>query len=357
MREESLFTVTGNNKDAYTEMAGVLESIRLGTPLPNGRNLKTELTAEEKKEAEDYIMRALLPEIHSVAKARAGRAQLSFDNEEVFEEILIEVVYKEFHKFNKDNHILEKGKKYELSSFIGQLAKTAMREMLIEERGLPINAVKNLRIITDLIIKISSEKEIGMDEVTAEMIFEELKDRSISYDMVVSLLRISRGNVSIGVMDDEENQIPDKTTNVEDAVLSEFDSEVKAAFDSVFACLSNLELFLFMQEAGYFGESIRRMTIKELSYKDFFIKLVKKDPDGEGKINHGDIRIDRPGRNSGTSEGITIESVDFVQEKFCRNKVAKVKKSIAKLGDKISYDEILRYMRGYCLDIWKQRNS
>ena len=62
MRVEELFTVEGTGKEAFTEMARMVESIRLGTPLSNGRCLKDELTASEKEEVETYVLKKLMPE-------------------------------------------------------------------------------------------------------------------------------------------------------------------------------------------------------------------------------------------------------------------------------------------------------
>ena len=50
MRVEELFTVEGTGKEAFTEMARVVESIRVGTALPNGKCLRDELSDAEKKQ-------------------------------------------------------------------------------------------------------------------------------------------------------------------------------------------------------------------------------------------------------------------------------------------------------------------
>ena len=84
MRAEELFTVEGTGKEAFTEMARVVESIRLGTTLPNGRCLRDELTAFEKKEVETYVLKKLMPEIKAASKAKSRKVELTYDREALF---------------------------------------------------------------------------------------------------------------------------------------------------------------------------------------------------------------------------------------------------------------------------------
>jgi len=61
MRTNELFVVEGTGKDAFSEMARVVESITKGTPLPDGRNLKESLSEEDKQMARNYVMNKLQP--------------------------------------------------------------------------------------------------------------------------------------------------------------------------------------------------------------------------------------------------------------------------------------------------------
>ena len=144
MRAEELFTVEGSGKEAFTEMARVVESIRLGTTLPNGRCLRDELTAFEKKEVENYVLKKLMPEIKAASKAKSRKVELSYDREALFHELLVVKVYEEFHKYNKAQHLVEIDKTYEISSFIETQARAAFRDFLVEERGLPSHTIKNM---------------------------------------------------------------------------------------------------------------------------------------------------------------------------------------------------------------------
>lgn len=358
MNVESLFTTKGNkDKAVYTEMARVIESIRFGTVLPDGKNLKDELSESEKNEVENYVFERLMPEIITDVKMRGRRAQLDYSKEEELQSIMMMKVYEEFPKYNKQAHLKEQGLTFELSSFLNQIAKAAMREMMLQERGYGENVIRNLGIVTDAILAISDEKGISYDEVSADMVHEYLKtEKSISYRMVLSLMDIIHGSVSIDDMEDAENRLQDNTDYFIDAIDCEMDEDVKALLDAVFAGFSDFELYILMKEAGFFGEKMQRMTAKELSYRDFFVKLAREDKDGEKNIEFGDVHVGRCGRNSGRAEELFVESVYFVKEKFYNNKVAKIKRKLASLAGQVSMANLEGQLEGYCLNLWKERN-
>lgn len=110
----------------------------------------------------------------------------------------------------------------------------------------------------------------------------------------------------------------------EDKIVVDMDSSVKKKLDHVFDKFSDLELFILMKEYGFFGEHVRKLTAKELSYKDFFVELARADRSGGKNIEYGNVKIQRPGRSGGIVEEVLVESVYYVKEKFYSNKVAKI---------------------------------
>ena len=56
----------------------------------------------------------------------------------------------------------------------------AMRDMLVDERNLPLNVIRNLKLVNDAVVKIAKEEEIELDAVSALMVYEELSEKSIS---------------------------------------------------------------------------------------------------------------------------------------------------------------------------------
>lgn len=355
MRTEFRFP-EGSNKELFlTRAARWTDSMRNGTVLEDGRCLKVELAEDEKVELENYIMEILEPEIDIMVNAKKRKANLDYDKAEDLKVILMMKVYEEFYKFNNVEYLTNKEKQYTISTFLGHKTHEAMRELMIEERNLPVNAIRNLKVISDVIYVIASENEVGIDDVSPLMVYERLEDKSISYKMVLTLMDIYHGAISIDDMEDADNRLQDNTTDVADKLNLEMDKQTKDALNRVLYSFSKLELYIFMKEYGFLGEETRKMTAKEISYKDYFVALAREDQDGEKNIEYGNVHIKRPGRNSGTFDEVFVESVFYVKEKFYSNKVAKIKKKIAELATKVEMKDLEGCLEEYCIALWNER--
>ena len=356
MRAEFLFNKEVQNKEEYfTKAATWVNSMRKGTVLEDDVCLSSDLSEAEKQELLEYIMEQLMPEIKTMAKFKKKRTSLEYYKAEELEAILSMKVYEDFHKFNNAEYLADKQKRFTISTFVEHKAREAMREMLIQERGLPVNVIRNLKLINDTVLVIAEEQEISHDNVTAEMVFEKLEGKSISYKMVISLMEVNYGTLSINEMEDSDDRLQDNTMDMDLKHCEEMDEETKEALDCVFDDFSKMELYILMKEFGFFGEKVRSMTAKELSYKDYFVAMAKEDKDGEKNIKFGELHIKRPGRNSGTEEEIFVESVYYVKEKFYSNKVAKIKKKLAVLSGKTSMNDVAGLMEAYCIHFWKEK--
>lgn len=356
MRVEDLFVVKSTGKDAFTEMARVAESIRLGTRLSNGRCLKEELSVEEKDAAETYIMKKLIPEIREASKAKSRKLELSCEQEKLFNQLLLEHVYVEFHKYNKAQHLSQKDKTYEVSTFIDIQAKAAFRDYLIEERGLPVNTIQNMSLVSTAVAEIAMDKEIRPKEVTSDMVYEAVgKEKQISKEMIDILLGLLKGSVSIEEIPNFESTYSDGAADIEDEIELEMDPVTKAKMDAVFATFSDLELFILMKEFGFFGKEIGSMTAREMSYQDYFVDMARKEKLGAKNIEFGTVKVTRPGRNSGAEEVLLVENVFYVKERYYNNKVAKIRKKLASLATTVEKDDLLGFLDGYCWKLWKER--
>lgn len=355
MRTEFRFTEGASKELFLTNAAKWTDSLRNGTILEDGRCLETELTEDEKVELENYIMAVLEPEIEIMVKAKKRKANLDYDKAEDLKVILMMKVYEDFYKFNNVEYLTDKEKQYTISTFLEHKTHEAMRELMIEERNLPVNAIRNLKVISDVIYVIASENEVSVDDVSPLMVFDRLEDKSISYKMVLTLMDIYHGTVSIDDMEDADDRLQDNATDVVDKLNLEMDKQTKDALDRIFYSFSKLELYILMKEYGFWGEETRKMTAKELSYKDYFVALAREDQDGEKNIKFGNVHIKRPGRNSGTFDEVFVESVFYVKEKFYSNKVAKIKKKIAELATKVEMKDLEGCLEEYCMELWNER--
>lgn len=356
MRAEFLFNKEVQNKEEYfTKAATWVNSMRNGTVLEDDVCLSSDLSEAEKQELLEYIMEQLMPEIKTVAKFKKKRTSLEYYKAEELEAILSMKVFEEFHKFNNAEYLADKQKRFTISAFIEHKSREAMREMLIQERALPVNVIRNLKYINDAVLAISEEQKISHDDVTAEMVFERLSGKSISYKMVLSLMEVYHGTLSIDDMENVEDSLQDNMNNLENKLNEEIDNETKKILDQVFMDFSKMELYIIMKEFGFLGDQIRKMTAKELSYKDYFVSMAREDRDGDKNIEFGNVQIKRPGRNSACDDEIFVESVYYVKEKFYSNKVAKIKRKLACLKDKISMPEVEGCLEGYCMELWKTK--
>ena len=355
MRAEFLKKESEKKDEYFTKAATWMDSMRNGTVLEDGRCLQDELSQVEQRELAENIMENLMPEIKMVAKFKKKRTGLDEYKAEELEAILVMKVFENFHKFNNVNHLNDKGKRYTISTFIENKAKEAMRDMIIQERNLPVNVIRNLRLINDVVLAVAEEQELDFDEVTAEMVYEKLDGKSISYKMVIALMEVYHGTISIDEMDNPDENLQKNISNYEKENHTELDKDTKKMLDQVFGDFSKLELYILMKEFGFLGDKARKMTAKELSYQDYFVGLAKEDKDGKKNIEFGNVKIERPGRNKNLNEEVFVESVYYVKEKFYSNKVAKIKKRLAGLKDAISMEDVVGCLEDYCIRLWKER--
>lgn len=357
MRVEFLKKESEKKEEYFTKAATWMDSMRNGTSLEDGRCIQAELSEEEQQELAENIMENLIPEIKTVAKFKKKRIGLDEYKAEELEAILEMKVFENFHKFNNVNYLSDKEKRYTISAFIENKAKEAMRDMMIQERNLPVNVIRNLRLINDVVLTVAEEEELNIDEVIAEMVYKKLDGKSISYKMVIALMEVYHGTISIDEMDNLDENLQSNLSNYEKKDNTELDKDTKKILDQVFGDFSKLELYILMKKFGFLGDKARKMTAKELSYQDYFVGMAREDKDGKKNIKFGNVKIERPGRNKNLNEEVFVESVYYVKEKFYSNKVAKIKKRLAALKDVISMEDVVGCLEAYFIDLWKKNST
>ncbi len=101
--------------------------LRNGTILSDGRCLASELSEEEEQEFMNYLIGLLMPEIDTVTRFKKNRTSLDYHKTEEIKAILTMKVYEDFHKFNNENYLKNKQKRYTISTFVDHKAREAMR--------------------------------------------------------------------------------------------------------------------------------------------------------------------------------------------------------------------------------------
>lgn len=358
MRVQDVLKVTGNTKKDFTFLARVLDSIKNGSVMDDGSCLMFDFNEEEKKLVINFIFSKLEPKIRSMSKSISRRYEYPRDKEENFYQNLCITVFEEFPKYNKPEYMKAKDKSFEISTFIEQQSKAAYRNFLVEEMGLPVNVVQNMSIVNNAVLELAKEYEVPMNKVPRELVYAKLEHKMLSHRMIDTLIGMQRGNVSLDALDDADKKYLDENAFVETRIKSEINPDTKAALDSVFARFSDLELFILLKEMGFFGKSMMSITAKEISYKEWFVDLAKRDKNGLKNVVHGRVEVHRPGRNSGLVDVIIVEEAEYVKERFYNNKVAKIRKKLLTLSQMINTDEIDDLeccIKEYCLNLWNER--
>lgn len=118
--------------------------------------------------------------------------------------------------------------------------------------------------------------------------------------------------------------------------------------------LSDAELFILMKEFDLLGDNIGSMTAKEVSYQDYFIKLVRQEKLGVKNIEFGNVLVQNPGRNT-RAEELLVENVYYVKDRYYNNKVAKIKRKLLSLADVLEEGDLKGCLETYCISIWFER--
>ena len=188
------------------------------------------------------------------------------------------------------------------------------------------------------------------------MVYEKMgKEKLISKKMIDILLDLLKGSSSIEDMTEREMSRLKCDAELIDQVSMDMDSQTKAKLDAVFATFSDLELFILMKEFGFLGKEIGSMTVREISYQDYFVDMVRKEKLGAKNIEFGSVKVARPGRSCGAEDVLLVENVFYVKERYYNNKVAKIRKKLASLATTVDKDDLLGCLDGYCRKLWHER--
>ena len=345
MRTELFFNPNTEDKDQYfTRAAEIMRAATRG---------EVALSEKEKQEFAEYVMNLVEPEIDVLVRCERRSYGLDYYRADDFKGYLFAIVYSDFATFNEAEHLADKSKKYTFGTFLEQEVKKARRALYNGESDLTVNANRNRRYVTLAISKIVNEQEIDEESVTPEMIREEMEDKSISLEMIRTLMDNIKGNVYLGGMEDAENYLPDSKTDFTVEVTEKVDSIAHQKVKEVIDTFTKAELFILMKKFGYLGEKMYQLTDIELCCKDYFVEMVRIDDENE--ICFGDVKIEHPSRNTKIEDAIIIEKTHYVNAKFVKNRFAKIKRRIAELKGKISYEETFQYLEQCCIEVWNEK--
>ena len=354
MRVEEVLSIKGTDKQEFTKLARIPESIRNGVVVDDGSNLKEEWSDEDKKIAEEHILLELIPVINEISKEKSRKYMFNYDREENYHQTLMIMVFEEFPKYNKLDPENGKTKTFDIEAFVEVMAKASFRRLMMEERGLSKKTVIKMSQVNNAMVEIFLEEECSYGDDIREKLYERLKDSGMSGQMIDTLYLLLRGTVSIDSIPDFEDLMESEGSDVESNAKFDIDAHTKAKLDAVFVTFSDAELFILMKEFDLLGDNIGSMTVKEVSYQDYFIKLVRQEKLGVKNIEFGNVLVQNPGRNT-RAEELLVENVYYVKERYYNNKVAKIKRKLSSLADILEEGDLKGCLEEYCVNIWFAR--
>ena len=269
MRVNEVLKIKGVNKQEFTKLARAAESIRKGTILEDGSNLKQDWSDEDKKIAEEHILLELIPVIDKISREKSRKYSLNFDEEENYHQTLLIMVFKEFPKFNKIDPSKGEAKTFEIEAFLQILARASYRSLRVEELGVTTKTLIKMSKVNHAWVEALIEGECRTEIELRGKLYEKLKDSGMSKEMIDTLYLLLSGKASIEAIPDFEELLVDENSDVELNARFDIDAKTKAKMDAVFATLNDVELFIMMKEYGFPGDWIGQMTAKEISYQDF----------------------------------------------------------------------------------------
>lgn len=354
MRVNEVLKIKGTNKQEFTKLARVAESIRKGTTLSDGSNLKNDWSEKDKKIAEEHIILELMPVIDEISKEKSRKHSFNFDKEENYHQILLIMVFEEFPKFNKIDPSKGEQKTFEIEAFLGILGRASYRSLLAEEYGVSEKTVINMNKVNRAWVEVLIEGECRTETELIEKIYMKMKDSGMSKDMIYKLYMLLSGKVSIETIPNFEELLVDENSDVELNARFGIDAKTKEKMDAVFATLSDVELFILMRKFDLLGVKIGRMTIKEISCQDYYVEMARKDKRAANHIEFGNVRIQHPERNT-RAEELLLENVYYVKEKYYQNTSNKIDKKLETIENVVKLDDVKGCLEEYCYSIWHER--
>lgn len=323
MRTEFRFPEGANRNEYLTKAAKWINSIQNKVELEDGRNLSGELEAYEQEELRNYVYGMILQDVKTESRSKSKKIGLNYEQEKEYESVLQELIVMEFYKYNNPAYMTNPDKRYVISTFIGQIAPRAMRIYLSEDRNLPVNVIRNLRILDKTINSIAREKNIAADDVTPEMVAEALNDVSISVKMIVDLMKLLHGSISMDVMLEENDERLAEYSREDEYHYSDFDLKIKKKLDASFGKFSLTDMCLLMKQYGFWGDDVQKMQIGDFVKTDFYQKLFMNDASIRSKKDPVKNAYNKLAKISAELENLASDLVEYEfdgeLEAYCRD--------------------------------------
>ena len=327
--------------DYMNRAASYLRSMDQGTFTKDGYNLAEELTMYEQEMLKEYIYCTAFDEMKkTVGRHCLNKCNFGSDSEDFISNFQL-VIINRLKEFNLEGRVKVEGKQYEFGTFLKHLSGEAVRVTFAQMRGVSADLEERFHKVYAAISKIAVEKQIKHDEVTAEMIQEEVSFVA-TVETIRAIMEFSSTRSSVEIMM-EENDSVEGNRDVKTDVFDVLERDTETILDKFFDRLSDFEKFFVLIKSECVPSSIKEMTQAQLSMDEMLINIAKQDSKNAKNVFIGDVTVTRWNRSS-NSEAQIFKDVAYVKDRVITYQMLKAQDLLARLGEALDENEL----RGMC---------
>lgn len=309
MRKELEFDTKIENKKAYlTRMARLLDVMRNHPEQGDEHPQIAGMTADEKKEFENYLCEVIRPDVALAAKLAASRSKM-LDYQEVIANIALASVMEVLHAYNAPTAVeLEDG--YSFETFIANTIKNSVREAFKEKTGLKKHQLDKANRVRKAMSYIAATTQKPFEEITVEDIFQAQvhisNAKPLSMESIRDVLDYMETQVYIDGIEDFEVVSKDKP------FMSVENEETKELLHAMFKDMKKAQQYVFLKR---FSPGEERTTYKQLAREAKLIELCMEDEVCKRNLTKGALIISRP-KGQVSKEEEKFEDIIFLKVDF-----------------------------------------
>lgn len=347
------------NKETITDYmnraASYLRSMEQGAVTKDGYNLAEDLTVYEQEKLKEYIYCMAFDEMKkTVGRHCLNVCDFGSDREDFISNFQI-VIMKRLKDFNAKGSAKKEDKGYEFLTYLRHLSGEAMRETFAGMRGVSAALEERIQKVRTAVRNVMVERQIKQEEVTAEMIQDQLTFTN-KIETIKALMEFSTTRNSYESMLDENDDI-EGDLDVKTEVFDGLDKSTEEKLDFFFSKLSDFEKFFVLVRSDCVPVSARTQTQKQISMNELLVKIAKEDKKNAKNVLVGEVTVTRFNRASNTEPKI-YSNVEYIKDRVMQYQMKKAEDLVLRLGEVLKRHELCG--RGgvkYFLDQWNLLNE
>lgn len=276
----------------------------------------------------DYVWRIMQPTVDEIGRYFGNRLY-RYQGIEDFIANLYMNIWKNFYRYNNPKYKSSKTTEYSFHTFVSNYVAGTLRVTYTYDHGYSKRLHDYMLLVRKTKMYIAAEKNINMDDITAEEVFEvmpKVTEMPLSLNTIKKVMAAVQPKFSIsnGDVDIAENGPYDEIDYGDDSLI--------ALMEEFLNSMRPMQQFIFLQNYGFCSLKYEKMSIKEMGYDDYFVSLCREDKVGKNHICHGNLLINKPRiKAEERCEKVEIKDVDYVSEKYIRNERDRSRKKLITL--------------------------